>query len=153
MSDIHTFKLSPKFIETVLANNFSIPNTNYTNTTIYVGLGIEFNEDTFTFTKEPVSKWYTINQKPCIFSEPVNGIIRNASAIEWEKAKVNWTTGSDKINYIGLYYRKETNNLVNTTTYDYELIAVLPLVPAETVLVGEKMVLNPNSIQLKLSNR
>ena len=73
--------------------------------------------------------------------------------MEWEKAKVNWTTDSDKINYIGLYYRKETNNLVNTTTYDYELIAVLPLVPAETVLVGEKMVLNPNSIQLKLSNR
>ena len=49
--------------------------------------------------------------------------------------------------------QEETNNLVNTTTYDYELIAVLPLVPAETVLVGEKMVLNPNSIQLKLSNR
>lgn len=153
MSNSYTFKLSPKFIETVLANNFGIPNTNYTDTTIYVGLGIEFDESTFTFSKEPVSKWYTINPKPCKFSDPVNGIIRNASAIEWDKAKVNWTNGSDKINYIGLYYRKETNNLVNTITYDYELIAVLPLVPAETVLVGEKMVLNPNSIQLKLSNR
>ena len=59
--------------------------------------------DTFTFIKEPVSKWYTINPKPCVFNEPVNGIIRNAAALVWPKATTDWTLGNEKISYVGLY--------------------------------------------------
>lgn len=148
MTDKAMFKLSPKLVEMMLENSFSISNDLYTDTTIYVGLGIDFDEETFSFSKEPVSKGFTINKNPCFFSEPVNGIIRNSSAIEWEKAKVDWTKNGDTIKYIGLYYKRIENDIPK-----YELICVLPLIPEETVNVGEKMVLNPNSIQIKLSNR
>lgn len=150
MSDLR-FYLSPKFVETILSNCFGIPSSNYKNTEVYVGLGIDFDPDSFSFTKEPVSKWFTINKTPCVFVDPVNGIIRNERAIEWEKAKVNWTNGSETIKWVGLYYKYNNDDLDHTDKY--ELIAALPLIPEETVLVDERLVLNPNSIQLRLSNR
>lgn len=154
MADLLNFMLSPKVMDTILNNNFALPDNNYTDTTIYVGLGITFDSETFSFTKEPVSVGYTINPDPVIFSEPTNGIIRNTNAIEWEKAKENWTEGTDQIQYLGLYYRRENEDLEDVEAqYQYELVAVLPLIPAETVLIGEKMVLNPNTIQIKLANR
>lgn len=165
MSDIVRFMLSPKFINTVLDNSFGIPNENYQSTNIYVGLGIEFDEDNFSFSKEPVSKGFTILSEPVEFNEPLNGIVRNANAISWNKALEDWTAGSEQIKYIGLYYRLyneesfsdsniQTDNIPEEEPkYDYELIAVLPLAPAETVLMNERMVLNANAIQIKLSNR
>ena len=110
MSDIHTFKLSPKFIETVLANNFGIPNTNYTNTTIYVGLGIEFNEDTFTFTKEPVSKWYTINQKPCIFNLMNKYVLNMYKDFIYQKIGV-FVLPKRKLKIFKVYIKKRINRL------------------------------------------
>ena len=150
MSEVR-FMLSPKFIETVLDNSFGIPNESYQDTSIYVGLGIEFDEETFSFSKEPVFKGFTINPVPVKFGEPINGVIRNEIGIEWDKAKVDWTKGSDTIKWIGLYYKYLTDDL--DPTPQYELIAVLPLIPAETVKMNEKISLNPNSIQLKLANR
>lgn len=150
MSEIR-FMLSPKFIETVLDNSFGIPNESYQDTAIYVGLGIEFDEETFSFSKEPVSKGFTINPVPVQFGEPINGVIRNEIGIEWDKAKVDWTKGSDTIKWIGLYYKYLIDDL--DPTPQYELIAVLPLIPAETVKMNERISLNPNSIQLKLANR
>ena len=150
MSDLR-FMLSPKFINTVLNNNFGIADETYTDTSIYVGLGIDFDEESFSFSKEPVKKWFTINETPIQFGEPINGVIRNELAIEWDKAKVDWTKNSDTIKWIGLYYKYQIDDLDKEPKY--ELIAVLPLIPAETVKTGERIVLNPNSIQLKLSNR
>lgn len=146
-------KLSPDFLNKILNNNFGTPDNSYSNTQVYIGLGIEFDEENFEFSKEPVSKGFTINENPCVFSEPMNGIIRNINAIEWKKAKVNWTETGETIKYIGLYYRKENETLDQDTEYQYELFGILPLVPEETVLINEKMVLNPNTIQIKLSNR
>lgn len=161
------FMLSPKFIENILDNCFGMINENYTSTKIYVGLGIDFDAETFSFTKEPVSKFFTVTEEPVEFSEPVNGIIRNKNAIEWNKATENWTNGDEKIRYVGLYYRLDSEESDSepiikddesidedyTNTYNYELIGVLPLIPEETVLINERMVLNPNTIQIKLSNR
>lgn len=166
--DSTRFMLSPKLINTILDNCFGMRNETYYDTSIYVGLGIEFDETSFTFIKEPVSKFFTVTKEPINFSEPVNGIIRNLDSIEWEKAKENWTTGEEKIKYIGLYYKlsteesgEESNGLPidfeESGSYveaeNYELIAVLPLFPEETVLLGERMTLNPNSIMIKLDNR
>ena len=109
-------------------------------------------KDTFNFSKEPVSKGFTILENPVIFDDPINGIIRNSSALEWPKATVDWTSGSDTIKYIGLYYRKESINFAINNKYDYELVAVLPLLPEETVKKGEKVTLNANAIEIKLSN-
>lgn len=148
-----SFKISTKFVNTILDNYFGIPNTNYLDTKVYVGLGIEFDEETFSFSKEPVSKGFTITSTPCEFNEPVNGILRNKNAIVWPKATEDWTKGSDAIKYIGLYYRRESDSFQQTEIYDYELIMVLPLAPSETVVEDEQMVLNPNAIQIKLSNR
>lgn len=163
------FMLSPNFIDTILDNSFGIPSRNFQSTEIYVGLGIEFDEEKFEFTKEPVSKGYTIVSNPVAFNEPVNGVLRNAEAIEWDKATQDWTIGDEKIKYIGLYYRlynenssgasgsyietEETSLDDTAPEYNYELLAVLPLVPSETVLMNEKMVLNANAIQIRLANR
>ena len=152
MSDTARFELSPAFINLVLDNYVGTPSKTFTNTEIYVGLGIEFDEESFSFTKEPVSKGFTILEDPCVFNDPINGIIRNKNSIEWEKATEDWTTGTDTIKYVGLYYRRVTNEL-DSSDYEYTLIAVLPLVPEETVITDEKVVLNPNAIQIKLSNR
>lgn len=148
------FTLSKDFLNTILANNFGIPTSKYADTRIYFGLGIEFDEDTFTFTKEPVSKGFTILPEPIEFNEPLNGIIRNKNAVSWPKADQDWTTGSEKIQYLGLYYKiSEESASQMDSNNEYELIGVLPLTPAETVKVNERMVLNASSVQVKLSNR
>lgn len=144
------FMISPKLTGTILDDTFGTPTENYASTDIYVGLGIDFDQEAFEFTKEPVSKGFTILGTPCIFSEPANGIIRNVNALKWPKATQDWTGNGETINYIGLYYRFDG---MTAGSYTYELIAVLPLMPAETVLTNETMILNPNAIQLKLSNR
>ena len=60
MTDTVNFELSPSFINRILNNEFGTPNFNYDDYSIYVGLGMEFDEDSFTFSKEPVSKGFTI---------------------------------------------------------------------------------------------
>ena len=150
---ISHFIMSNKFLNTILANNFGIPTDEYTNTKIYFGLGIEFDEDTFTFSKEPVAKGFTILPAPIEFTEPANGIIRNKNAIAWPKAEQNWTTGAEQIQYIGLYYKLNNEIELESDSNIYELIGVLPLTPAETVKINERMVLNANTVQIKLSNR
>ena len=153
MTDVVNFELSPSFINRILNNEFGTPDRAYDDYSIYVGLGIEFDEDTFSFSKEPVSKGFTILQNAVIFEEPINGILRNSSALEWPKAAVDWTSGTETIKYIGLYYRKENINFAINKKYDYELVAVLPLLPEETVKKGEKVTVNSNAIEIKLSNR
>lgn len=153
MTDIVKFELSPSFMNRILNNEFGTPDLAYGDYSVYVGLGIDFDENSFSFTKEPVSTGFTILNEPVVFSEPINGILRNASALEWPKATKDWTVGEETIKYIGLYYRKENINFAINNEYDYELIAVLPLLPEETVKRGEKVTLNANSIELKLSNR
>ena len=123
--------INPDFANILLDNNFGIPSFDFPTTNVYAGLGIDFNEELFVFTKEPVSKGFTILEKPVKFGEPLNGIIR--------------------INYLGLYYRYEKSEY--DEEYKYKLIIVLPLQPAETVKFGEKMSLNTNMIQLRLANR
>lgn len=147
------FTLSNEFLNIILANNFGIPSAKYQDTKIYLGLGIEFDENQFRFTKEPVSEGFTILPEPVEFNEPVNGIIRNKNAVSWPKAEQDWTTGGDKIKYLGLYYKINDETELIPDSNKYELIGVLPLAPAETVKVNERMVLNANTIQIKLSNR
>lgn len=145
------FMINPDFANILLDNNFGIPSFDFPTTNVYAGLGIDFNEELFVFTKEPVSKGFTILEKPVKFGEPLNGIIRNIDSLDWPKAKEDWTTGTDTINYLGLYYRYEKSEY--DEEYKYKLIIVLPLQPAETVKFGEKMSLNTNMIQLRLANR
>lgn len=153
MTDVVNFELSPSFMNRILNNEFGTLDLAYDDYSIYVGLGIEFDEETFSFLKEPVSKGFTILENPVLFDEPINGILRNSSALEWPKASVDWTSGSDTIKYIGLYYRKPNINFAINNKYDHELVAVLPLLPKETVKKGEKVTLNANAIEIKLSNR
>ena len=145
------FMVNPYFFNMMLENNFGIPRFDFPTADVYIGLGIEFNEEMFTFTKEPVAKNFTILEKPVKFGDPLNGIIRNIDAIEWPKAKEDWTKNGETIKYVGLYYRYEKSEY--DTEYKYKLIVVLPLQPEETVLFGERMSLNANTIQLRLANR
>ena len=149
MSDIRKFVMSKDVLNNMLDNCFGTPSLTFTDTTIYVGLGIDFDEQTFTFTDEPVAMGYTINPTPVVFTAQSNATIRNSNAIEWAKAKEDWTKDGQTINYIGLYY-KLSDDGVNPV---YQLMGVLPLTPAETIKKGEKMVLNANSIQIQLNNK
>lgn len=149
MTEIKKFVMSPIVLDDILNNNFGTPSQTFADTTIYVGLGISFDKESFSFVEEPVSHGYTINETPVQFTQPSNGTVRNINAIEWAKAKEDWTVGNKKINYIGLYYK------IVEEGFDprYQLIGVLPLTPSETVKKGEKMVLNANSIQIQLNNK
>ena len=147
------FTLSKSFLNAILANSFGIPTAEYQDNKIYFGLGIEFDEDSFTFTKEPVSKGFTILPDPIEFNEPLNGIIRNKTAVSWPKADQDWTKGSEQIKYLGLYYKRAPESPEISTSNEYILIGVLPLTPPETVKANERMVLNANTVQIKLSNR
>ena len=149
MSTIKKFVMSKDVLNNILDNNFGTPSQTFTDTTVYIGLGIEFDEETFTFTDEPVSKGFTINTTPVTFTPPSNASIRNTNAIEWPKAKEDWTKDGQTINYIGLYY-KLSDDGVNPV---YQLMGVLPLTPSETIKKGEKMVLNANSVQIQLNNK
>lgn len=155
------FKMSPYLLNMILNDNFGNPDDTMLSTDLYIGLGIDFDEENFKFSKEPVNEGFTILPTPIAFEDTDNGILRNVEAIEWQKATTDWTTGSDTINYIGLYYNlnnqeesgsgAEINNAESTP--NYKLVMVLPLAPSETVLTGERMVLNANSILIKLANR
>ncbi len=101
---MQNFKMSPYLINTILNDNFGNPDDTILSTKMYVGLGIDFDESTFTFSKEPVAPGFTILPTPVIFDTPSNGIIRNKEAIEWPVADVDWTSGTDVIKYLGLYY-------------------------------------------------
>ena len=118
MAEIKRFQLSDKFMNVILDNYFGIPSPEYNDTKIYIGLGIEFDEETFTFTKEPVSKGFTINEVQCEFQEPVNGIIRNKNAIEWARAEKDWTENGETIKYLGLYYRKPIHSIVSGELFE-----------------------------------
>lgn len=158
---MQSFKISPYLLNMILNDNFGNPDDTFLITKMYIGLGIDFDEKLFEFTKEPVSKGFTILPNPINFTEPVNGIIRNKEAIEWPMAAEDWTLDEDKINYIGLYYNLNSEESGSGSSYDiigssennYKLVVVLPLAPSETVLTGERMVLNTNSIVIKLANR
>lgn len=143
-----TFYISPAFSNLILNNIFGIPDLTYSSSEIYVGLGITLDTTNFVFTEEPVSVGYTILPTPIEFSTPINGMIRNKYTINWPKATIDWTTGTQKIKYIGLYY-KTTVEGVDT----YTLMVVLHLTPEETVLINETFVLNANSIQISLNNK
>lgn len=148
--------LSSVIMDMILNDNFAMPDDVPFDYRIYVGLGIEFDENTFSFTKEPVSQGFTILPEPVEFSDARDGMIYNKNAIEWPKAKEDWTKGSDEIRYIGLYYKVNTLNESSESESqksEYFLMGVLPLAPSETVLINEQMVLNANSIVIKLSNR
>jgi hypothetical protein len=167
---MQNFKMSPYLINMILNDNFGNPDDTLDNTKIYVGLGIEFDEQKFAFSKEPVAPGFTILNTPVVFDTPVNGILRNKEALEWPIAEADWTNGNETIKYLGLYYNlgncsedAESGSGVESgittiaefsgTSENYRLIAVLPLAPAETVLMGERMVLNANSILIRLANR
>ena len=46
------FMLNPDFLNTLLDNNFGVPSFDFPSTDVYVGLGIDFDEESFSFTKE-----------------------------------------------------------------------------------------------------
>ena len=60
MTDTINFELSPSFVNRILNNEFGMVDLAYDSYSVYAGLGIEFDEDTFSFSKEPVSKGFTI---------------------------------------------------------------------------------------------
>jgi len=145
------FMVNPDFVNMLLENNFGIPTFDFPTSDMYIGLGITFDEATFSFTDEPIKKGFTILEKPVNFGDPLNGIIRNLDAIDWPKATEDWTKNGNTIKYLGLYYRYDKSPY--DMEYKYKLMIVIPLQPAETVLQGERMSLNANTIQLRLANR
>lgn len=149
---MNSFKVSPVLINSILNDTFSIPSGVFANTSIYIGLGIEFDEETFTFTKEPVSPGFTVLPTPVEFSEPINGVIRNKNAIEWPKALEDWTVGDETIKYVGLYYKNDEMESDSASSVGYTLVMVLPLVPEETVHITERMILNAEQICINWIN-
>ena len=145
--------VSQKFLDMILNDYFGTPSNLISDTKVYAGLGLDFDAHAFKLD-EPVSPGFTILKEPIAFSQPLEGVIRNKNALSWPKAEKDWTVGNQTIKYVGLYYKKdilsEADEVINS---EYILFAVLELFPNETILTGDTLVLNTNSIQIEITNK
>lgn len=149
-----------------LQENFlnSLLNEHFTqDSELYIGLGItqdnaQANLPDFTEPDTLYGENTGYSRARVVFSLPSNGIVRNDSEIVFPTANEDWTHAGDTISGIGIFKRypgetDEANETGEEPVDTWELLCVLPLVPAETVLKGETVILNPNSITLQLTNR
>ena len=106
------------------------------------------------------------NRAPVVFhTEEDSGVIKNMGAVTFPKATANWTNGTEKITYVGVFkshevfdeddaYFNEESGSEPTGKYisdeSDEMIACILLPEPETVLGGETFQFNSNSITLQL---
>jgi len=91
-------------------------------------------------------------------TQPDTGVIRNTNAVNFPVAKQDWTYGTSKITYVGIFKSHPVVDPETGTTYYVsdgtddmdELVACIQLPEAETVHQGETFQFNPESITLQL---
>lgn len=139
------------FMNEVLDNYFSGRN----GYDVYLGLGLSneggsINMDDFI---EPSSEGTGYSKQPFTCSAAADGITYNSNEIAFDTATRDWTTNGRVIDKVGLFNRIITRSSGGIETEEYVLWCVLPLNPVETVITGDTVILNANSIRLQLTNR
>lgn len=138
------------FMNEVLNNYFS-GGSNYS---IYLGLGLSNeggNINMDDFIEPSASSGYT--KQPFVCTMATNGVCYNASEIVFNTATADWTTEGRVIDKVGIFKKDIIMNSLGEETETYTLWCVLPLMPSETVIAGDTVVINTNAIRLQLTNK
>lgn len=144
------YGIQESFMNEVLNDYFS----GKSNYNVYVGLGLSnegasVNTDDFI---EPSEEGTGYSKQLFKCNTAVNGVTYNASDIIFDTATKDWTTNGRVIDKIGIFNKVITSSN-GITQENYILWCVLPLNPVETVVAGDTVVLNANSIRLQLTNK
>lgn len=122
---------------------------------IWLGLGLSYeganaNLDDFI---EPIEENNGYSKQPFVCSSAQGGITYNSNEIAFGVAKKDWTKDGRVIDKVGLFNRTKTLTALGEEIITYTLWCVLPLFPVETVVTGDTVILNANSIRLQLTNK
>ena len=144
------YGIQESFMNEVLNDYFS----GKSNYNVYVGLGLSnegasVNTDDFI---EPSEEGTGYSKQLFKCNTAVNGVTYNANDIVFDTATKDWTTNGRVIDKIGIFNKVITSSN-GITQENYILWCVLPLNPVETVVAGDTVVLNANSIRLQLTNK
>lgn len=138
------------FMNEVLDNYFS----GKSNYSIYIGLGLSNeggNANMEDFIEPDATSGYT--KQPFVCTNAVDGVSYNANEIIFNTATADWTVDNRTIDKVGIFNKTTITNSLGETQEVYTLWCVLPLVPAETVIEGDTVILNANAIRLQLTNK
>jgi len=145
------YGIQENFMNEVLDNYFS----GRANYEIYLGLGLSneggaVNMEDFI---EPSTEGTGYAKQPFVCGGAIGGVCYNSNEICFDTATADWTTNNRVIDKVGLFNRITTISANGDKIYTYTLWCVLPLNPVETVVTGDTVVLNANSIRLQLTNK
>ena len=144
------YGIQTTFMNEVLDNYFS----GKSNYNIYLGLGLSNeggNANMNDFIEPDIAAGYT--KQPFVCTSAIDGISHNANEIVFNTATADWTTNGRVIDKVGVFNKVITNNSLGEVVESYVLWCVLPLVPAETVIAGDTVIINTNAIRLQLTNK
>lgn len=132
-----TIKLKNEILDTFLRNDDQ-------SKQLYVGLFISEGQPSEVPVELEISDLTGYQRAEATFGKAHDGIIENVAEVEFPTAKTDWTSSAEKIFAIGIFDSADGDIADSCLIY-------LPLSESEEVLVGEKFVLNPNSIRLQLA--
>lgn len=145
------YGIQTTFMDKVLNDYFS----GASNYDIYLGLGLsneggQANMDDFIEPDEAAG--YT--KQPFVCGSSVNGVAYNSNEIVFNTAIADWTIDGKVIDKVGIFNKKiSVDRNTGETIETYDLWCVLPLMPKETVLTGDTVIINANAIRLQLTNK
>lgn len=104
------------------------------------------------------------SRAPISFAVLADGVVRNNTAVTFNRATQDWTVGGEKITWVGIFKSHEVENegidiedeIEDNIESHYEsdetdeMIACIQLPEPETVVAGETFQFNPQSITLQL---
>lgn len=132
-----TINLKNQILDTFLRNDDQSKD-------LYVGLFISEGQPSEVPVELPISEVTGYARATITFGQAHDGIIENVAEVSFPTAKTDWTNSAEKIFAIGIFDSADGDIADSCLVY-------LPLSESEEVLVGEKFVLNPNSIRLQLA--
>lgn len=144
------YGIQTTFMNEVLDNYFS----GRSNYNIYLGLGLSNeggNANMNDFIEPDVSTGYT--KQPFVCTSAIDGVSYNSNEIVFNTATADWTTDGRVIDKVGLFNKTITTDSLGEIIENYTLWCVLPLVPSETVITGDTVIINTNAIRLQLTNK
>lgn len=144
------YGIQTTFMNEVLDNYFS----GKSNYSIYIGLGLSNeggNANMEDFIEPSEESGYS--KQPFVCTNAVSGISYNSNEIVFNTATADWTSNGRVIDKVGLFNKKITTNSLGEEIATYTLWCVLPLIPSETVIAGDTVIINANAIRLQLTNK
>lgn len=144
------YGIQTTFMNEVLDNYFS----GRSNYNVYIGLGLSNeggNVNTTDFIEPDSAAGYT--KQPFVCTNAIDGVSYNSNEIVFNIATSDWTINGRTIDKVGIFNKTVSTSTTGEVIEKYVLWCVLPLVPAESVITGDTVIINANAIRLQLTNK